>query len=99
MSKFVIIVEFNLEDGSFERFHAAVLENAERSLNLEPGCQRFDVLIPEGEKNRVVLYEIYEDVEAFEAHRKMPHFQEFDTDVQSCVRGRSLSRFLLSNAS
>ena len=98
MSRFAIIVDFALEDGSFDRFHSCVLENAEKSVNLEAGCHRFDVLIPDGGQSRIVLYEIYEDAEAFEAHQRTSHFQQFDADTQGLVRQRSLSRFVLSNA-
>ena len=97
MSRFAIIVDFALEDGSFDRFHSCVLENAEKSVNLEAGCHRFDVLIPDGEQSRIVLYEIYEDAAAFEAHQRTLHFQQFDADTQGLVRQRSLSRFVLSN--
>lgn len=97
MSRFAIIVEFALEDGSFDRFHSSVLENAEKSVSLEAGCHRFDVLVPDDEEGRIVLYEIYENAEAFEAHKKTPHFQQFDADTQALVRDRSLSRFALNN--
>lgn len=97
MSRFAIIVDFSLEKGSLDRFHTRVLKNAEKSVELEAGCHRFDVLIPDGEPDRVVLYEIYEDAAAFEAHKKTPHFQEFDATTRDLVRGRSLSSFALSN--
>jgi quinol monooxygenase YgiN len=28
----------------------------------------------EGDENRFVLYELYDDAEAFEAHKRAPHF-------------------------
>ena len=34
----------------------------------EPGCRRFDVVEPQGEPDRVLLYEIYDDEAAFDAH-------------------------------
>lgn len=97
MSRFAIIVEFALEDGSFDRFHSCVLENAEKSVALEAGCHRFDVLIPDDKEGRIVLYEIYEDADAFEVHQTTPHFQQFAADTQGLIRERSLSRFALSN--
>lgn len=97
MTRFAIIVEFALEDGSFDRFHSCVLENAEKSVSLEAGCHRFDVLVPDGEQGRIVLYEIYEDAEAFEAHKTTPHFQQFDADTRGLIRERSLSRFVLGD--
>ena len=98
MSRFAIIVDFALEDSSFDRFHACVLENAKKSVKLEAGCHRFDVLVPDDDGARIVLYEIYEDAEAFAAHQQTPHFQQFDADTQGLVRQRSISRFALSNA-
>ncbi len=97
MSQFAIFVDFALEDGSFDRFNSCVLENAEKSVNLEAGCHRFDVLIADGEQSRVVLYKIFDDAAAFEAHQRTRHFQQFDADTQGLGRQRSLSRFVLSN--
>ena len=98
MNRFAIIVDFSLEDGSFDRFHSCVLENAEKSVALETGCHQFDVLIPDGDQSRIVLYEIYEDAEAFEAHKRTPHFLQFDADTKELVQDRSLSSFALSNS-
>ena len=40
----------------------------------KPGCRRFDVIEPLGEADRVMLYEIYDDRAAFEAHVQTAHF-------------------------
>ena len=56
-----------------------------------------DVLIPGDDRQRVVLYEIYEDAEAFETHKTTSHFLQFDADTRELVRDKSLSSFALSN--
>ncbi len=56
---------------------AALLEefkaHAARSLENEPGCLRFDVLVPADAADRLHAYEMYEDAAAFEAHRESDH--------------------------
>jgi quinol monooxygenase YgiN len=97
MSRFAIIVEFKLRHGRLDQFHAEVLRNAKGSLDNEPGCQRFDVLVPEEQANRIVLYEIYDDEAVFQAHLQTPHFAAFDGIVRDWVAERSIARFKVSD--
>ncbi|MBX6321000.1 MAG: antibiotic biosynthesis monooxygenase [Rhodospirillaceae bacterium] len=75
---FVIIVEFRLAPGAREELLRLIADNANASVREEPGCRRFDVLTPVGEPDRVVLYEIYDDRAAFEAHLRTSHFLRFN---------------------
>ena len=61
----VIYVDFTVKQGAVERFRELILANARHSLQDEPGCRRFDVLVSAEEPRRIVLYEIYEDAAAF----------------------------------
>ena len=63
-----------------ERFRQLISENARASVRDEPGCRQFDVVVPDGEPDSVLLYEIYDDKAAFAAHTKTPHFAAFDRD-------------------
>ena len=75
---FVVVVEFQLKPGAQSEFRALIDANADASVRNEPGCLQFDVLEPEGEGDRVLLYEIYTDRAAFDAHRKTEHFHVFN---------------------
>lgn len=96
MSPYVIIVEFQVKPGAMERFMPLILENAAHSLRDEPGCRRFDVLT--GEDGRVILYEIYDDEAAFQAHLRAPHFHRFDEASRPLVAGKRVERCTLFNA-
>jgi len=85
MIGYVIIVEFTLKPGSGPQFRALIDENATMSCATEAGCRRFDVLVPKDSADRVVLYEIYDDRAAFEAHTKTAHFKIFDEASRSLV--------------
>lgn len=93
---FVVVAEFDLPAGQVEAFLPLVRDNATASVRDEPGCRRFDVLVPErnGEEScRIVLYEIYRDAAAFDEHLHSPHFKTFQTAALPFVTGRALRRF------
>ena len=97
MSRFAIIVEFELLEGGFDIFHQEVLKNGEASKREEPGCQCFDVLVPNKEENRITLYEVYDDEGAFQVHLESRHFKDFSDRVSGLVTERKLTRFRVSN--
>jgi (4S)-4-hydroxy-5-phosphonooxypentane-2,3-dione isomerase len=71
---FSLLVQLEVRSEDREEFLAAITANAEASVRDEPGCHRFDVGAVEGDENRFLLYELYDDAEAFEAHKRAPHF-------------------------
>ncbi len=71
---FSLTVQLEVRAEDREEFLAAITENAAASVRDEPGCHRFDVCAVEGDGTRFVLYELYDDAEAFEAHKGAPHF-------------------------
>jgi quinol monooxygenase YgiN len=91
MSPYTILVEFTLHDGALPRFLDLIRENAAASLAQEKGCERFDVLVPEGERQRVILYEIYADDNAFAEHCRQPHYHAFDQAAASLVQSKRVT--------
>ena len=71
---FSLTVQLEVRAEDREEFLAAITENAAASVRDEPGCHRFDVTAVEGDGHRFALYELYDDAEAFEVHRRTPHF-------------------------
>lgn len=71
---FSLIVHLRVDPAGREEFRAAITANALASVRDEPGCRRFDVCSVEGDPDRFVLYELYDDAEAFAAHKAAPHF-------------------------
>jgi quinol monooxygenase YgiN len=91
--RLVILVEFELHPGSEPEFRRLVLENAVASLRDERGCRQFDVLTPEsGPGDRIVLYEIYDDAAAFDAHLATPHFATFNDATAPLVANKTVHR-------
>lgn len=95
MTAYVITVEFRLKSDAHDPFRRAVDDNARASVRDEPGCRRFDVLEPAGERDRVVLYEIYDDRAAFDAHLASAHFARFQSQVAALVERKTVVEYEL----
>jgi autoinducer 2-degrading protein len=91
MAPYTILVEFALYDGALPRFIDLIRENAAASRAREQGCERFDVLVPEGERKRVILYEIYKNKDAFAEHCRQPHYHVFDRAAASLVQSKRVT--------
>jgi (4S)-4-hydroxy-5-phosphonooxypentane-2,3-dione isomerase len=97
MKRYVITVDFKLHPGSLAQFLPLMLDNAEKSRTLEPGCHRFDVLLPAGATDRVFLYEIYQDEAAFKTHLETAHFKEFDAATRSMLQDKTVGKLWIEN--
>ena len=96
MSAFVITVDFTLKPGAMVAFRKLIDKNAQDSCALEPGCQRFDVLVPTEASDKVFLYEIYDDRAAFDAHLKTPHFAAFNRESEGLVISKKVAQYNLT---
>lgn len=98
MENFGLIVEFEVRPEHLARFNELLAANARDSVALEPGCQQFDVLYQADEPHRVVLYEIYDDLAAFQQHLAMAHTQSFLQQARELVVKQTSRRLLRSLA-
>lgn len=90
---FVVVVRFQLHAGCAEAFMPLMAENARLSVELESACHQFDVCVSTGAADEILLYEIYDSPEAFQAHLKMPHFLSFDAEVRDMVLSKEVGTF------
>jgi (4S)-4-hydroxy-5-phosphonooxypentane-2,3-dione isomerase len=95
MSGYAIVVDFRLRPGAMGAFRRLIDENARASAQGEPGCRRFDVLVAKGEADRLLLYEIYDDRAAFEAHLRTAHFASFNRASEPLVADKTVVEYAL----
>jgi len=74
---FVLLVKLQVRPEFVDEFKAAVLTNAELSVQRDPGCLRFDVLQHPDDPTQWYLYEMYDKEQAWVDHRNAPHFLAF----------------------
>jgi len=88
MSKFVLTVGLVIKPDQVDRFMSMLLENAKAARETEPGCRQFDVLVDPKDRTRVMLYEVYEDEAAFQAHQQTPHFKRYIAEAIPLLQSR-----------
>jgi len=72
----VQVVYLEVQTDKMESFLAEVLANAQASRG-EAGVIQFDVIQQIDDPSRFMLYEVYQDEAALEAHRHTPHFKQW----------------------
>ena len=88
----VVCVTIEIQSGQMDEFLPLMQAQALNSLDLEPGCHRFDVCISD-DRQSIFLYELYRDAEAFAAHLASQHFIEFDAATASFVTSKEVRFF------
>ena len=91
MDAYVVIAELTVSPERLGDLIAHSLEDGRDSVANEPGCQQFDVHVPVDGSPTVVLYEVYDDRAAFEAHLQMPHFFRWRDATQGWITDRRVS--------
>lgn len=93
MAEMTIIVEFETLEGAEHEFTRIISDHAQRTLNEEPGCLRFDVIKPlaaDGHPmaNWVVVNELYVDQAAVDAHRANPRMAQLWATIEPLLKSR-----------
>lgn len=92
MPAIALVVELQLTAGSRDRFIARANEHRDNVLTHEPGCQRFDILVPDESADLVLLYEVYADEAALETHFNTSYMREYLADTGPMVAQRTRRR-------
>jgi quinol monooxygenase YgiN len=71
----IVVARYVVADGHADTVVRLLRANAEASRG-EPGCLEFSVFQDADDPRRILLYEEYTDEDAFQAHRRTPHFRE-----------------------
>ncbi|MBX3582715.1 MAG: antibiotic biosynthesis monooxygenase [Rhizobiaceae bacterium] len=72
---FVQLVHIRLKPGCVEQFLDVFRVNYE-GTRAEPGNYRFDVLQDSEDENHFVIYEVFENEAAVDAHRQTEHYRQ-----------------------
>jgi quinol monooxygenase YgiN len=87
----VVVAKWVAREGEEETVEQILRENA-AATRLEPGCRQFQVSRSTDEPRTYVLYEEYDDEDAFQAHRTSDHFKRYvldDAVANNRLEGRS----------
>jgi len=84
---YALEVQIRIKPENVDKFMKMVLENG-AGARAEPGCRTFDVLVDPADRTKVMLYEVYADEKAFEAHQATPHFKKYLAEAVPLLAAR-----------
>lgn len=87
-----LVVEFHIKPEFVTDFAAAIEDNAKASRETEPGCRQFDVCRDPADASLFLLYELYDDEAAIQAHLQSAHFLQMNSSTASWVDRKAVRR-------
>ena len=84
---FVLHVDIRIKPENVDAFMAKLAQNA-ADARKEPGCRLFHVSVDPKDLTHVLLYEIYDDEKAFEAHQQGAHFKRYLAEAVPLLASR-----------
>lgn len=91
MSKIALVVEFQIKSNRREDFLAVMRDHAAGTLADEEGCVQFDILLPQEDDGRILLYEVYRDEAALEEHRQSPRLARTRASYDDMIETRTIN--------
>lgn len=87
---YVRIAEIEIDPAQVEPYRAAVREQIEAAVRLEPGVLALYSVADKENPALVFVLEMYADVEAYKAHLETEHFKKYKSATSDMVRSLKL---------
>jgi quinol monooxygenase YgiN len=84
------IAEIVVDPAHLESYKAAVAEQIEAAIRLEPGVLVLYSVVSKEDPGKIIVFEIYRDRDAYLAHLKAPHFLKYKATVEPMVKSLTL---------
>jgi autoinducer 2-degrading protein len=85
MPKFATVGTIEVEPRRRDQLLPSLMAHKARCLKDEPGTLQFEILLPSYVETKVLLYEVYRDEAAFDAHRSGPSFARWREETAGMV--------------
>jgi autoinducer 2-degrading protein len=89
----VVVVDYDIIPGRVDDYLAAAKENGAATVK-EPGCRELNISVSEKDPNHVLLFEVYDNAAALEAHRATEHFKKYAATAKDLVAKREAREFM-----
>jgi quinol monooxygenase YgiN len=86
----VRIAELEIDPAQLEKYKAAVKEEMEISVRVEPGVLAIYSVALKEDGSKLRFFEIYADEAAYQAHIASPHFRKYVEITKDMIRSRKL---------
>ena len=89
-SPLVRIAKLEIDPGQLQAYEAAVSQEIDDSIRLEPGVLTIYALALADRQSQLRFFEIYADEASYREHLVSPHFRKYLETTKSMIRSRSL---------
>jgi quinol monooxygenase YgiN len=79
-----------IHTAQLEDYKAALKEEIEASVQLEPGVLTLYAVSEKESPNHITILEIYADSNAYRSHLQTPHFLKYKTDTKKMIKSLEL---------
>lgn len=88
--RIVRLAELEIDPAQIEKYTAALREEIEASIRLEPGVLTLYAVALKDHPNQVRILETYAHAEAYKAHLETAHFKKYKAATQGMVKSLKL---------
>jgi quinol monooxygenase YgiN len=89
--RYVRIAEIEIDPAHREKFESAIRDEIEAAVYVEPGVLALYAVADTTNPARIVVFEIYADLEAYQRHLETAHFKAYKTATEGIVRSLRLT--------
>jgi len=82
-------VDLDIAPAELDKYLAAVKENGAATIK-EPGCREYHIMVSATNPNNVLLFEVYDNDAAAQAHRATEHFKKYAATTANMVTARNV---------
>src|SRR4051812_19902272 len=83
---YVRVAEIEIDPGKLGAYTAAIKEQVEAALRLEPGVLALYAVADKENPAHVTVFEIYADAAAYKAHLETAHFKSYKITTEDIVK-------------
>ena len=88
--QYVQVAEIEIDPTQLENYKAAVKEQIETAIGVEPGVLVLYAVSEKDNPARIRVFEIYRDVDAYKSHLESAHFKKYKTTTEKMVKSLTL---------
>jgi len=88
--QYVQIAQIEIDPARLEEYKAAVREQIETAIRLEPGVLVLYAVSEKDNPTYIRVFEVYSSTEAYWAHLETPHFKKYKTVTENMVKSLNL---------
>jgi quinol monooxygenase YgiN len=86
----VRLAELEIDPAQLEKYTAALSEEIETSIRVEPGVLSLYAVSIKGHPDQIRLFEMYASAAAYQAHLETRHFKKYKSETAGMVKSLTL---------